>query len=219
MIGCLVAASMTLPETTSGPGTRKTYSSSRAISGCCRQLHAVGRADVRPEFVQGRFVPDPDAILVGVLIDVVELEVLEAAAPPLEEDASLGDRVALLIEHADAHGAAGLHLEVDRSHLRLDVELLHVRRPALGGDHDPDGLRLAADQPVDAVGPRPRFADVVEELGAHQRPGDRLSRFVGDLAGHRQAAIQDDLGRRLPAAARCRIRARVSGRRSGLKLG
>ena len=47
--------------------------------------------------------------LVGVLIDMVELEVLELAAPSLEEDASLGNRITLLVEHADADGAAGLH--------------------------------------------------------------------------------------------------------------
>ena len=68
--------------------------------------------------------------------------------------------------------------------------------------------RFATDQPVNAVTPRLRFADVVEELGAHQCPDDRLSRFVGDFAGHRQAAIQDELGHRFPTALDTELAAR-----------
>jgi hypothetical protein len=37
------------------------------------------------------------------LIDVAKLEVVEPAAPVMEENASLGNRVAALIRHADAH--------------------------------------------------------------------------------------------------------------------
>ena len=119
---------------------------------------------------------------------------------------ALGTGLPFSIQHADANGAAGLHLEVDRSHLRGDAQLLHVGGPALGGNHDSGRSRLATGQPVDSVSSRLRFADVVQELRANQGPDDRLSRLVSDFAGDRQAAIQNELGDRFPTAARCRTR-------------
>ena len=119
-------------------------------------------------------MPDPGPIRVGILADVIELEVGEAAAPLLEEDSGFGEGIALLIRHADSDGAAGLHREVDRPHLGVDAQLLHVRGPALRRDHEPGRLRFAADQPVGPVVTRLRLADVVEELGTHQGADDRL---------------------------------------------
>ena len=93
---------------------------------------------------------------------------------------AFGTGLPVLVQHADADLAAGLHPEVDRAHVRVDPQFLHVRRPALGGDDDLGRPRLAAAQRVDPVAPRRRLADVVEELGADERPGDRLPRLVGD---------------------------------------
>src|SRR5262249_26368828 len=132
------------------------------------QLHPARRANVGLEFVERRFVPDPDAVVVGILIDLVELEVREGwTTPALKEYASSGHRLSLFIDDADPHGATGLHDEVDRSHPCLDIERLHVRGPALRGNDQAGGAGLAADELVSSVGPGRRLTEVIDKLGVY----------------------------------------------------
>ncbi len=85
---------------------------------------------------------------------------------------------------------------------------MHVRGLTLGGHNNPGGARLATDQRVNSIVPRSRFADVVAELRAHQGPGNRLASLVGDGAGHRQAALQDNPGGRFATAFDAEFRTR-----------
>ena len=124
-------------------------------------------------FVERRFEPFPHTVGVGVLVHMIELEIIDRAAPFLKEDSGARNGLVVLIQYADANLAARLHHKVDRGHPRRDADLLKLQGPALRGRHNPRHSWFAASEKIGAIIIGGRFAKLIQELGADDGALDR----------------------------------------------